>query len=272
MNQTAESARISSTPQCTATELEGYVDLGMGRQARKLARQILSKKRILPEEFYETIHSIGIFSDFGKWKTEIESAYQRQSRRFQKCCRAAMLSFYFSLGDEDKASQYLSTERPPDPADAFFTMNVLLELGRLEEAKVLAAKMGRLINRAQEPAGRAFLIEGVARYFARLGKWDTAAEVWSWAPLEQAFRADAIVGLVHLHLARALNQSDQGLKALKEIGQNVDLGCEIIIPGNDEGITRDLEKELLKLKHELEKLLPEKRRTQPGLESTQLGK
>jgi len=217
---------MSGVSECAATELEGYVDLGMGRQARKLARQILSKKRILPEEFYETIRSIGIFSDFGIWKTEIESAYQRQSRRFQKRCRAAMLSFYFSLGDRDKASYYLSTERSPDPADAFFTMSVLLELGRVEEAKVLALKMGRLLNRAQEPFARALLIEGIARYFARLGKWDTAAEVWSWAPLGQAFRADALVGLVHLQLVRALNETYNGLHAVEEMRQNPDVSSE----------------------------------------------
>jgi len=263
---------MSGVSECAATELEGYVDLGMGRQARKLARQILSKKRILPEEFYETIRSIGIFSDYGKWKTEIESAYQRQSRRFQKRCRAAMLSFYFSLGDRDKASYYLSTERSPDPADAFFTMSVLLELGRVEEAKVLALKMGRLLNRAQEPFARALLIEGIARYFARLGKWDTAAEVWSWAPLGQAFRADALVGLVHLQLVRALNETYNGLHAVEEMRQNPDVSSEITIPGNEEDLMGDLEKELLKLKHQLEKLLPGDRRTQLGVESTQLGK
>ncbi len=125
-------------------------------------------------------------------------------------------------------------------------MHVLLELGRLDEAKV-GAQMGRLSNRAQEPFRRAFLIEGVPRCLARLGEWDAAAEVWGRAPLEQAFRADALVGLVHLYLARASNQTSAGLKSLKEIRQNVDLECAIIIPVNDEGITRDLEKELLKL-------------------------
>ena len=137
-------------------------------------------------------------------------------------------------------------------------MYVLLELGRLDEAKVLGAQMGRLSNRAQEPFRRAFLIEGVPRCLARLGEWDAAAEVWGRAPLEQAFRADALVGLVHLYLARASNQTSAGLKSLKEIRQNVDLECAIIIPVNNEGITRDLEKELLKLKRKLEKLLPQK--------------
>jgi hypothetical protein len=83
-----------------AAEISGYADLGMKREAMRLTDRVLEKRRILPEEFGEALRTIGVyssFSDFKKWKSKLEAAYNRQSRRFKRKARSDMLGMYASL-------------------------------------------------------------------------------------------------------------------------------------------------------------------------------
>ena len=62
-------------------ELSGYVELGMKRQALKLAQKILTKQCIEPVEFTEAINTLGTLgstANFRKWRKMVESAYARQ--------------------------------------------------------------------------------------------------------------------------------------------------------------------------------------------------
>src|SRR2546426_11736299 len=95
-----------------AAEISGYCDLGMKREALRLIRRVLAKRRILPEEFGEAVRTIGVFSDFKKWKSRLEAAYDRQSRRFKQKVRPYMVEMYGSLGEWKTALQFLSIRKP----------------------------------------------------------------------------------------------------------------------------------------------------------------
>ena len=84
-------------------------------------------------------------------------------------------------------------------------------------------------------------------------------------PLEQPFRRDALSGIVKIHLARAFEAIECGLQWLAELKENPNNDNELCLPGNDLKLTLDAERELLKFKRGIEKLLPEKARKQLGL-------
>jgi len=71
-------------------------------------------------------------------------------------------------------------------------------------------------------------------------------------PLEQPFRRNALSGIVKAHLALALESAKRGLQ---------------LLPNNDEKMTVQAERELLKFKRGIEKLLPEKVREDLGMSS-----
>jgi hypothetical protein len=84
-------------------------------------------------------------------------------------------------------------------------------------------------------------------------------------PLDQAHRRDALSGIVQIHLARALESIERGLQLLSELKKNPNIENRLSLPENDEGLTREAEKELLKFKRGIEKLLPGKARKDLGI-------
>jgi len=253
-------------PLALAAEISGYADLGMKREALRLTRRLLEKRRILPEEFGEAVRTIGVyssFSDFKKWKPKLEAAYNRQSRRFKRKARSDMLGMYASLREWENALQFLSVRKPSSAFEIFLGMGVFLELDKLQDAKVLAARCKRALSSATDRFEQSLLLEALASFFARTRDWDRAISGWQHAPLDQPFRRDALSGIVQIHLARAFEAIDNGLKALAELKRNPE--PSLCLPGNDEGLTRDAEKELLRFKRRIEKLLPEKARKELGV-------
>src|SRR5438876_11465183 len=77
-----------------AAEISGYVDIGMKKEALRLTRKLLEKRRILPDEFSEALRTIGVyasFKTFKQWKPKFQAAYKRQSRKFKRKVRSDML-------------------------------------------------------------------------------------------------------------------------------------------------------------------------------------
>jgi tetratricopeptide (TPR) repeat protein len=260
--------RMSIQPLALAAEISGYCDLGMKRESLRLIRRLLEKRRILPEEFGEAVRTIGVyssFSDFKKWKPKLEAAYNRQSRKFKRKARSDMLGMYASLREWETALQFLSVRKPSSAFEIFLGMGVLLELGKLQDAKVLAARCKRALSTATNRFEQSLLLEALASFFARRHDWDRAISAWQHAPLEEPFRRDALRGIVKIHLARAFEAIDSGLKVLAKLKQNPELS--LCLPGNDLQLTQDAEKELLKFKRGIEKVLPEKVRKNLGMSS-----
>ena len=85
-------------------------------------------------------------------------------------------------------------------------------------------------------------------------------------PLEQPFRRDALSGIVKIHLARALRAIYRGLQALSELKKKADNENQLSLPGNDLALTARAEKELLKFKRGIERLLPAKARKNLGID------
>jgi hypothetical protein len=248
-----------------AAEISGCADLGMKRQALQLIRRVLAQHNILPEEFAEAIVTIGIFSTFEKWKPELEMAYNRQSRKFKRKMRPFMVKMYGSIGEWESAVQFLSVRKPSSAGEILFGMEALLQLNKLEEAKTLAAFCRRALSFVTDRFNQSVLLDALASFLARTRQWDHAIAAWQHAPLDEPFRRDALSGIVKIHLARAFEAVERGLQLLAELKENPDIKNELSLPGNDLEMTKAAEKELLKFKRGIEKLLPEQARKELGV-------
>jgi tetratricopeptide (TPR) repeat protein len=235
----------------------------MKREALRLTRRVLENRRISPEEFGEAVRTIGVLSNFEKWRSELEAAYNRQSRKFKRKTRLAILAVYAALKEWETALKFVSLHNASTPWEIFFSMEVLLALNKLEDAERLATKCKKAFRFANDPTDQSFLIDALAAFLARTHRWEEANAIWQRAPLDQPFRRDALSGIVRIHLGRAWEAIGNGLKALSELKRNPELS--LCLPTNDLGLTRDAEKELLKFKRGIEKILPEKARKELGV-------
>ena len=249
-----------------AAEISGYCDLGMKREALRLTRKLLEKRRILPDEFSEALRTIGVyasFKSFKKWKPKFEAAYERQSRKFKRKTRSHMVEMYGALGEWEAALRFLSVQKPSTASEIFFGMKALLQLDKLQDAEALATRCTKAPPLATNRFEQSLLLDTLGSFFARTQKWDQAIAAWQHAPLDEPFRRDALSGIVKIHLARAFEAVGSGLKALANLKRNSELS--LCLPNNDLGLTRDAERELLKLKRGIEKALPEKVRKNLGI-------
>ena len=214
-----------------AAEISGYADIGMKKEALRAVGEVLAKRHILPEEFGEALRTIGIHgSSFKKWKPKLEAAYNRQSRKFKRNVRSEMLDMYVCLKGWKTALQFVSIQRPAGVTDFLFGMDVLLELGKLEAAEVLATRCRKALRSATDRFQQSVLLTALGEFYSRIQRWDDALTVWEHMPLEQPFRHNALSGIVKIHLARALRAIDRGLKALSELKENPDSENQLSCP------------------------------------------
>jgi hypothetical protein len=251
-----------------AAEIAGYADIGMKDEALRAVRTVLAKRRILPEEFGEAVRTIGIYlssKTWKRWRPILEAAYNRQCRQFKGKVRSDVLSIYACLGEWETALQFVELRKLSNSADVLFGMEVLLKLDKLEDAGVLAFRCWKALRRTPDRFQQAVILTALGAFFSRTRRWSSAVEAWEAMPLEQPFRSNALSGIVKVHLARAFEAAERGLQRLAELKKNPNNENELCLPGNDEGLTRDAEKELLKFKRRIEKLLPEKARQELGI-------
>src|SRR5437867_5008138 len=249
-----------------AAEISGYADIGMKQEALRLTRKLLEKRRILPTEFTEAVRTMGIYLSskiWEQWKSKVEAAYERQSRKFKRKTRSYMVEMYGALGEWETALQFLSVQKPSSAFEIFFGMKALLELDKLQDAEALATRCRKALSFTTNRFEQSLLLDTLGSFFARTHEWDHAIRAWQLAPLAEPFRRDALSGIVKIHLARAFEAVESGLKALAELKRNSE--PSLCLPGNDLAMTRDAEKELLKFKRGIEKLLPGKARKRLGI-------
>jgi hypothetical protein len=261
-----ELARVERIqPEALAKELEGHCDAGMKEEALRLAEAILQKQRLIPDELFQVIRTIGVHSNLTKWKTKIRAAYDRQSRRFKRNVRPEMLAMYASSEEWEPAAEFINLRRPATAAEILLSMDALLALERFKDARLLAMKCTDILSHAVDPFDKSLLVTALGEYLSRIQLWDEALEIWKLMPLEQPFRRNALSGIVKAHLALALESAERGLQLLSDLKQNPNYELHVVLPNNDEKMTVQAEKALLKFKRGIEKLLPEKARKELGI-------
>ncbi len=248
-------------------ELSGLVDIAMHRDAYRVIRLILSQKRMSAGAFGEVINALGVIADFKKWVTPLELAWQKQSRRFQRETNSAMLSLYGALADWPKAARHAAPRLLQSPSDYLFGVAALVKTGRMKEARRATRKACELTDEFDDSFSVGCLAEAVAIYFAANKEWSSAFDAWSAAPRDQPLARNAVIGRIEIYMADAAHLIETELAALRELP--ADFESELILPGNTEGLRRDIEQDLLKLQKAFQKLLPPARRAELGMIDTE---
>jgi hypothetical protein len=252
------------------SELNGFVEMGMKREALKLARRILKKIDISTVDFRDAMQAILIQADNYKlWTPVVESAYARLLKHDKHIVRPYMLYFYHSCKNYEAAAKFVPHRFVGafDTKELAFACETWLELNRMDKMENLAKKLLWAIKEVDVPFMRTHLAKCLAEYYARKGHWGKAVELWEFVQLDNIFYRDAVEGVVDIHVAGALLAIKRGFELMKKFNQNYDPEMETTLPGNDGKIQRGAGKKFRKLQRLLEKVVPEKRRKELGLDN-----
>lgn len=240
-------------------ELQGHVDLGMKRDALRLARQFLKSDRINASEFNAALEAVLIQADRVRpWKTLVEEAYARLSKQDHREVNSQMLGFYYSLHDWESAYRLLPA-RPQTAHDLMFSMETLLNLRKMAAAKSTQRKCLRMLKQRIDTQAAAALLDALATYHAQLGDLDAAEKYWQEvARLDEPFADNGLSRLVDIQVVRAMLYVKTGLLQIEEFGKKGDDAQAITLPRNRDAILRQAERRLKRYQKSLEKIVPPK--------------
>jgi hypothetical protein len=244
-----------------AVNLEGYVELGMAREALALAGAILRRRDLSPLHFEGAVSAVLLHAYRSKaWRYRIEKSFAAMSAVHKRQAGVTMLAYYGTIKDFGQAVRFVSRKVLLNSAHIYFAMEALLETGKMAHADRLARRCMRALG--QEP-GDEMLLEAMAEYFCHKGDLEGARAAWASIPLGGAFVQNALVGVVETHLADALLAADAGLEALENLAFSGD--TEVIVPGNEARLIDDARKELRALRNAVARTLPVMRQKHLGI-------
>jgi hypothetical protein len=253
-------------------ELEGLEGLGMSHDALRQARKLLKKRDLSASSF---IAALGVLlANGGRLKRDkplVVCAYQRLNRRAQRAARFWMLSFHHSNQDWAEALHFV----PKHFRDEFglialmFSMDVLVELDRLEKAALLAPKLRRAIKVAANQQMKSFLRISLAEFLARTGEWRAALDLLADIPDPGAFTENVYLNRVELHLVNAVAAALTGLRAVQDLRKEFDPELELRLPDNNARRWNALEKELRRTLAKLLRIIPPRRLARYGIQIEQ---
>jgi len=241
----------------------------MAKEALKLARELLNSEKLEVEEFEKALTVIQCMrsKSLKQWRVPVQQAYARLSVASQKHVRYLMLSFFYSLNDA-KAAQEFATTRPSDFDELLFSMSTYLNLGELKKAKQLVVIAERAVKSERDGMALNGLHDALAGYYARAGKWEEAAWHWSKMDLSEPLGDNGLVGLVELKVADAIKTARTCINALDQYRKRRRGDLDIALPGNEVAILKDARTKLSRQLKRLERVLPEDRQTEFGMDAS----
>jgi lipopolysaccharide biosynthesis regulator YciM len=251
-------------------ELAGLSGLGMEREALSEARRTLKSRDMTSDDFNNALNIIHTHADKCKpWTPVVEAAYERLQKRDKQAVRRSMLYFYCSSRNHEAASKYIPRRFAGefDITELAFTCETWLELKRMDELDKLAKKLSRTFKVAKHPSMLPHLKGYLGEYYARKGLWNKAVELWESVQLDNIHCQSAVESIVEIHVAGALLAIKRGLELVEKFSREIDSQMETTLPGNDKKIQQQAEKKFRKLKKILEKIAPEKRQKELGLDN-----
>lgn len=243
--------------------------MGMKHEALNLARRTLKQTGIGEKDFSEALNAILVQADKCKpWSPLVEAAYARLSKRDKQAVRRWMLYFCSASKNYEAGIKFISRRFVGefDLTELAFAFDIWLGLKRMDEMDKLAKKLSLAIVQAAHPFMRTMLAKHLGEYYAQKGLWNKAVEVWEFVQLDNIFIQDAVEGIVDIHVAGSLLAIKRGLELVEKFSKNSDPEMETTVPGNDKIIQQQAEKRFRKLKKILEKIVPEKRQKELGLD------
>jgi lipopolysaccharide biosynthesis regulator YciM len=202
------------------------------------------------------------------WTPVVETAYARLQKCDKQAVRRWMLYFYCSCRNHKAAAKFIPRRFAGefDIAELAFTCETWLELKRMDEMEKLAKRLSRAFKVAKHPSMLTHLAGYLGEFYARKGLWNKAVKFWEFVQQDNIHCQNAVESIVEIHVAGAMLAIKRGLELVENFNQNPDPQMETTLPGNNKKIQQRAEKKFRKLKRILEKIVPEKRQKDLGLE------
>src|SRR5712675_1810216 len=131
-NRNISGETVNQNPSSDARELDGFVEMGMHREALRKARRLLKNNPITAAQFNAAVDAAFTQADRLKlWEPPVESAYARLPKRDQRAAWSSMLSFHYSNRNYEAASRFIPRrfDGESDVTEMCFAYDVWLELG-----------------------------------------------------------------------------------------------------------------------------------------------
>ncbi len=142
----------------------------------KWARELLSKRKPDADLFFLAISKLSNYSvALARWKSLVESCYQRLSEQDRKNVRSDILGFYWMLRDYRALEAFLPA-KPRRWVEAPQEMETYLRLKRLSKAKVLAALCESKLHPEKRFRYELPLRLALSQYYAHIGNYNSALE------------------------------------------------------------------------------------------------
>ncbi|HEY1719346.1 MAG TPA: hypothetical protein VGH42_13790, partial [Verrucomicrobiae bacterium] len=160
MKRIPEHNSRKETQNKSASDLKGFTELGMKREALKLARHKLKQINITAKDFSEALNAILIQADKCKsWTPIIEAAYAHLSKRDKQTVRCWMLYFYNSIKNHEIANRFIPSRFTSkcELAELAFAGETWIALNKMNEMDKLAKKLLWAFKVAEQPMMQALL-------------------------------------------------------------------------------------------------------------------
>jgi hypothetical protein len=246
-----------------AQELEGLIDLGATKQAVKVVRQILKLKTPSASALWHAVRALEMMDGPRHWRSDIEAMYGRLTKRDQRRARSAMLRYYYSIDEPQLALSFCSVRDLHSAPDLMFAMELCLDTNKLAEAKKIARKCEKM--KIDNPFDASARCQALASYYARIDKWWLAFRQWNDAPRDQPISRQAVNGCIEVLLAMALAGIEAELRTVTQLRSTVDPHLAVSLPGIQNELLDQTERDLLRFKRGMERLFPPERQRAFGL-------
>ena len=247
------------------SELSGQSELGAKREMRILTRAILRHPDLGVAELWEAVTSIGMMDSSRTFRKEVENTYQRMRPKERHRARSIMMDYYYMINEFDLALSFCSIRSLNSPSELMFAMDLYLHANRLDEAKAVARKCEKALPKAETASDAGSLIEAIACYHARCRNWGAALEAWSLAPRDEPMARNAAVGRAEVFIAGALDAISSELATVTRLMKQPPSELNLSLPGIEDKLYKDTQRDLLRIKRGLERLLPGRSRRAFGL-------
>ena len=234
-------------------ELQGFVEMGMQKEALDLARKLLKRPAVTPQIFTEALHAILVQADHPhRWRPLIEATHLKFSAKQKKLVRNSMFHFYVAINELGVAFLYMPL-KPRAADDLLFCMWTLLHLRYMDACDKIADRIQKICKNPKTEFELSCILEAIGSYGAQKGWFDVAENMWTQAISYQWFEANAWEGLIHVQVAKAHGYVDLAREHIAACKPDYDP----MLPRNEEKLKITSLKDFGRLKQSLNRVLPE---------------
>jgi len=245
---------IKTTPK--ERTLDELTDLGLRKEALRLARRRLIAGRLSSDGFAEAARAVLVHGwrlsassekwEAGKWLSPLEAAYRRMPTPDRKAARWVMVWIYLNAGRHRDAARFLNL-RITSPLEFAITLHVLLKQKRWREIRRLEILGTRMLAAHEPGTERSRIAAAMANVAWRRGEFERCRALSRDIGCLDIFWREALLLPVLCHLAEARVALNSGNARIGRFAKSPKTDLDIALPEFRSRQLRRAERELSRI-------------------------